>query len=57
MDMYSKANQDWWNEAVSVHAHGDTYGLKSFKAGMSTLKDLEREEVGDVTGKSLLHLQ
>ncbi len=24
---------------------------------MSTLKDLEREEVGDVTGKSLLHLQ
>ncbi len=31
MDMYSKANQDWWNEAVGVHAHGDTYGLKSFK--------------------------
>jgi hypothetical protein len=42
---------------VGVHAHGDTYGLERFKAGMSRLKYLEREEVGGVAGKSLLHLQ
>jgi SAM-dependent methyltransferase len=57
MDSAMKANLDWWNEVVGVHAHGDTYGLESFKAGMSRLTYLEREEVGDVAGKSLLHLQ
>jgi 2-polyprenyl-3-methyl-5-hydroxy-6-metoxy-1,4-benzoquinol methylase len=57
MDTYSKANLDWWNEVVGVHAQGDTYGLERFKAGMSKLKYLEREEVGEVTWKSLLHLQ
>src|SRR5436305_1922898 len=57
MDDYMKSNLDWWNEAVGVHAKGDTYHLQSFKAGMSKLKYLEREEVGDVAGKSLLHLQ
>jgi SAM-dependent methyltransferase len=59
MDEYTKANLDWWNEAVAVHAKGDTryYLLESFKAGMSDLLSLERQEVGDVAGKSLLHLQ
>jgi SAM-dependent methyltransferase len=57
MDEFSKANLDWWNEAVGVHVQGDIYGLERFKAGTSTLKFLEREEVGEVAGKSLLHLQ
>src|SRR5947209_14403499 len=57
MDTYSQANLDWWNEVVGVHAQGDTYGLGRFKAGISKLKYLEREEVGEVTGKTLLHLQ
>ena len=52
MDTYSKANLDWWNEVVGVHTQGDTYGLERFKADMSKLKYLEREEVGEVTGKS-----
>lgn len=57
MDSHMKANLDWWNEVVGVHAQGNTYGLENFKAGMSKLKYLERAEVGDVAGKSLLHLQ
>jgi SAM-dependent methyltransferase len=57
MDKYTEANLAWWNEAVDIHAQGDTYLLESFKAGRFKLKTLEREEVGDVTGKSLLHLQ
>jgi SAM-dependent methyltransferase len=57
MDDYTKANLDWWNEAAVVHAQGDAYELASFKAGKTKLHFLELEEVGDVTGKTLLHLQ
>lgn len=57
MDDYTKANLDWWNEAASVHARGDAYELAQFKSGKSKLKPLELGEVGDVAGKSLLHLQ
>jgi SAM-dependent methyltransferase len=34
-----------------------TYDIKSFKAGRSTLRSVELDEVGDVSGKRLLHLQ
>src|SRR6266436_5957967 len=57
MDDYTKANLDWWNEAATVHAQGDAYQLASFKAGKTKLHPLELEEVGDVSGKKLLHLQ
>jgi SAM-dependent methyltransferase len=57
MDEYMKANQGWWNEAAQVHAQGEHYQLKEFKEGMTKLHGLEREEVGDVNGKKLLHLQ
>ena len=33
------------------------YDVDGFKAGKSTLLSIELEELGDVTGKSLLHLQ
>lgn len=57
MDEYTKINQDWWNEAAQVHAQGEAYKVQAFKEGMIKLHPLEREEVGDVTGKKLLHLQ
>src|SRR5579863_4028937 len=57
MNPYMKANQDWWNEAVGVHAQGNVYHLESFKAGTFKLHYLNLEEVGEVAGKSLLHLQ
>lgn len=57
MDTYTKTNQDWWNEAAEVHAQGKGYQLQAFKDGSIKLHPLEREEVGDVTGKRLLHLQ
>lgn len=57
MDDYMKTNQDWWNEAAQVHAQGDAYKLKAFQKGLIKLHPLERAEVGDVTGKKLLHLQ
>ena len=54
---YLEANRARWNEAVPVHAASEFYGVDRFLAGESTLLELERDEVGDVTSKSLLHLQ
>ena len=46
-----------WNERVPVHAKSDFYHLNGFKGGKSSLNSIELEEVGDVAGKSMLHLQ
>jgi len=50
-------NQALWNELTAVHAGGTAYRLDEFKAGLNMIDPLERGEVGDVAGKSLLHLQ
>jgi len=57
MDRYVEGNRLLWNEMTPIHARSDFYDLDAFKAGESSLKDTELEEVGEVDGKSLLHLQ
>jgi len=57
MDGYLDANRAWWDELVPWHAASDFYDLDGFRAGRSSLDHLERSEVGDVAGCSLLHLQ
>lgn len=57
MDDYLKANQAWWNKATSVHANSKLYGVEEFKKGKSNLNTIELEELKDVKGKTLLHLQ
>src|SRR5438270_1786690 len=57
MNGYIKSNLDCWNDAALGHAGGNSYELETFKSGKSKLKPLELAEVGDVVGKSLLHLQ
>ena len=52
-----EANRRNWNERTSVHAASDFYDVEGFRAGRITLSKLERSGVGDVRGKSLLHLQ
>ena len=47
-----------WDELVGVHVRAqDAYDLDAFRAGHSTLRPIELDEVGDVRGKRLLHLQ
>lgn len=47
-----------WDELVGVHMRArDAYDLDGFRTGRSTLRSIELEEVGDVRGKRLLHLQ
>ena len=54
---YMHINQQRWNEMVGVHEKSAFYDVASFKAGRNTVAPLEREELGNVAGKSLLHLQ
>lgn len=62
--MYSPTPDDWreanrarWDERVAIHTASDFYDLDAFRAGKDALRAFELAEVGDVTGKSLLHLQ
>src|SRR4051794_41396179 len=50
-------NRRRWDEATDIHTAGNVYGIDEFKAGQCRLHRVEVQEVGDVTGKSLLHLQ
>lgn len=51
------ANRKLWDAWTAVHAAGDFYDLAGFREGGVRLRDDEIAAVGDVTGKSLLHLQ
>jgi SAM-dependent methyltransferase len=53
----SELNRTWWDERVALHVASDFYDVDSFTAGRVTLQPFELEEVGDVAGRSLLHLQ
>ncbi|MCL6294239.1 class I SAM-dependent methyltransferase [Jejuia spongiicola] len=54
---YFKTNKNTWNEKVKVHAKSEMYHLDDFKKGKSSLMPYELKALGDVNGKSLLHLQ
>jgi SAM-dependent methyltransferase len=57
MEQYLEMNRRHWDELVPIHMQTRFYNVDGFKAGASSLHDLEVDEVGDVAGKSLLHLQ
>jgi len=56
-DPFFEANKQLWNRRTAVHKDSDFYDLAGFKAGKNSLTPVELEELGDVRGKSLLHLQ
>lgn len=57
-DRFMDANRLNWDERVDIHANAreEFYDIDAFLAGNSTLKDVEISELGDVTGRTLLHL-
>ncbi|MBU0511765.1 MAG: class I SAM-dependent methyltransferase [Chloroflexi bacterium] len=57
MDKYTHANCKLWNAWTKIHENSEFYNLTGFRAGQSSLKSIEAAELGDVGGKSLLHLQ
>jgi SAM-dependent methyltransferase len=51
------ANRELWNAWTELHVASEFYDVPGFKAGRDSLDSVETEGVGDVRGKSLLHLQ
>ena len=54
---YFTANKHLWNQRTAVHKDSSFYNLAGFKAGENVLTPIELNEVGDVKGKTMLHLQ
>ena len=50
-------NQRLWDAWAPHHVASDFYDVASFRTGRNTLNSIELNGVGDVQGKSLLHLQ
>src|SRR3954464_11903705 len=56
-DEYIQSNRKLWNDWTGIHAQSEFYDVESFKEGKFRLHPIEKEELGDVRGKTLLHLQ
>jgi 2-polyprenyl-3-methyl-5-hydroxy-6-metoxy-1,4-benzoquinol methylase len=54
---YKAINKDAWNKRTDVHVTSDFYDVPSFLNGRNTLHETELHLLGDVQGKSILHLQ
>lgn len=54
---YFDQNKKLWNEKVPIHLGSKFYDHAAFLAGKSSLTEIEANALGDVRGKSLLHLQ
>ena len=54
---FTENNKSLWDGLTKINVKSDFYDVEGFKAGNSTLKQVELAELGDVEGKSVLHLQ
>jgi ubiquinone/menaquinone biosynthesis C-methylase UbiE len=54
---YLKINKQFWNDAVPKHIASEFYAMQDFLDSKTSLRDIELQLLGDVTDKSILHLQ
>ncbi len=54
---YFDMNRTLWNARTAVHLQSDFYNNESFLQGRNTLTEPEMAHLGDVQGKSIIHLQ
>ena len=54
---YLEKNRQLWNARVKSHLDSGFYDLQSFREGKSSLNTPELRLLGNVRGKSILHLQ
>jgi 2-polyprenyl-3-methyl-5-hydroxy-6-metoxy-1,4-benzoquinol methylase len=59
MDDPFEINRRNWDERAAIHARDSTgdYMLDRFRAGEDALHEIEAAELGDISGKRVLHLQ
>ena len=54
---YLDINKETWNKRTVLHVKSKFYDVASFLQGQSSLNDIEINQLGNVSGKSILHLQ
>jgi SAM-dependent methyltransferase len=54
---YFDANKANWDERVPIHTRSKSYDMEGFLAGNLAILPVDIREMGDVEGKTLLHLQ
>ncbi len=52
-----ETNKKAWNKRTPIHIKSNFYNNDAFIKGKNSLKVIEKNAIGDVNGKSLLHLQ
>src|SRR5438093_8437611 len=59
MDEYVASNRRVWDAWTKIHLDSAFYDVDSFRNGERAIriKDFELEEIGEVTGRTLLHVQ
>ncbi|KRP09620.1 MAG: methyltransferase type 12 [Sphingobacteriales bacterium BACL12 MAG-120802-bin5] len=57
MSDYLIKNRELWNNRAPVHFNSSFYDVEGFLRNTDSLKALEKELIGDVTDKQILHLQ
>lgn len=57
MKDYFESNKELWDSRVDAHVESAFYGLDAWRQGHCTVPDLDLALLGDLKGKSLLHLQ
>ena len=54
---YIEINKQSWNKKTDFHIASEFYDNESFIKGKSSLNEIELNLLGDIKGKSILHLQ
>ncbi|WP_286269178.1 class I SAM-dependent methyltransferase [Thalassotalea hakodatensis] len=54
---YLSINRKAWDDRTEIHVNSTFYDVNAFISGKSSLNEIELNQVGEVKGKSLLHLQ
>lgn len=57
MPNYIDLNRKSWNKRTEVHVDSEFYDVPSFLTGKSSLNSIELDLLGDVSAKTILHLQ
>ncbi|WP_316819311.1 class I SAM-dependent methyltransferase [Pedobacter nyackensis] len=54
---YIEINRQSWNNRTDTHLKSEFYDLEGFMNGKTSLNDIELNLLGDLQGKTILHLQ
>jgi len=54
---YFDENRNLWNQRTTIHKDSSFYDVESFLEGKSSLNEIERRELDDVSNRKILHLQ